>query len=167
MDASGSFGGTSGGSWQQVRAEGRAIGWLGPVRLSFAGRWGDTGGSPTRFDVFSLGGASSSILPPGLDRNRVESPALPDATQTGRRTDGWRAEATLSILTLYAERARAFDAPAAPPPVEVYGGELRFGRLVPADFGEGLDLYAGVAKIRSRAPAFDTWRGYAGLIYRP
>ncbi|HEV2064466.1 MAG TPA: hypothetical protein VGS00_07945, partial [Thermoanaerobaculia bacterium] len=118
-------------------------------------------------DLFWLGGASSAILPPGLDRNRVESPALPEAAQTGRRFEAWRAEATISILTLYAERGRAFDLPVKPPAIEAFGGELHLGRLVPAELREGLDMYLGLAKIRSRLPHFDSWRGYAGLIYRP
>jgi hypothetical protein len=163
----GSLGRTDGASWHQWRGEARAIGFLGPVRLSIAGQSGDTGGAPTRFDLFWLGGASSAILPPGLDRNRVESPALPEAAQVGRRFEAWRAEATISILTLYAERGRAFDPPVKPPLVEAFGGELRLGRLVPAELREGLDLYVGLAKIRSQVPHFDSWRGYAGLIYRP
>ena len=164
----GSFGLTDGASWRQWRGLARAILYLGPVRLSIAGQTGDMGGAPTRFDLFWLGGASSVILPPGLDRNRVEDPALPEAAQAGRRFESWRAEATLSILTLYAERGRAFDAPARPPSIEAYGGELRLGRLVPAELrAEGLDLYLGLAKIRSQSPHFESWRGYAGLIYRP
>ncbi|MGH9364997.1 MAG: TolB family protein, partial [Thermoanaerobaculia bacterium] len=166
-DLSGSFGATAGASWRQFYGEARAIGYFGPLRLSVAGQYGDTGGDPTGFDVFWLGGASSAILPRGLDRNRIESPALPDAVQVGRRFEGWRAEATLWILTLYAQRGRAYDPPAKPPAVEVYGGEVRLGRLVPAELGRGLDLYLGLAKIRSTAPLFDSWRGYAGLIYRP
>jgi len=166
-DLSGNLGATGGSSWRQARGWGRATVFLGSLALAFGGGGGDTGGSPTRFDLFSLGGASSSILPPGLDRNRIESPALPEASQLGTRFTGWRAEATLSVVTLYAEQQRAWEAGPKPPPVKVYGGELRLGRLIPAVLGEGLDLYAGVAKIESSAPAFDTWRGYAGMIYRP
>jgi hypothetical protein len=166
-DMAGSLGATDGASWRQFRGEARAIGFLGPVRLSFAGRYGDTGGQPTRFDLFSLGGAPSAILPPGLDRNRIESPALPEASQLGRRFDGWRAEASVSLLTLYAERGRAFDLRAKPQPVRVWGGEARLGRLITPDLAEGLDLYVGLAKIRSTTPRFDSVRGYAGLIYRP
>lgn len=164
---SGSIGRTDGASWRQWRGQVRAIGFLGPVRLSIAGQSGDTRGAPTRFDLFWLGGASSTILPPGLDRNRVESPALPEAAQTGRRFEAWRAEAAISILTIYAERGRAFDLPVKPSSIEAFGGELRLGRLVPAEFREGLDLYLGLAKIRSQLPHIDSWRGYAGLIYRP
>jgi len=163
----GSFGATDGASWRQWRGRARAIGFLGPVRLSIAGQSGGTGGDPTRFDVFWLGGASSTILPPGLDRNRIESPALPDAAQIGRRFESWRAEATISILTLYAERGRAWGPQTKPPWVEALGGELRLGRLIPAELGDGLDIYVGLARIRGQLPHFDSWRGYSGLIYRP
>jgi hypothetical protein len=166
-DVGGELGGTGGSSWRQARGEGRATVFVGPLVLAFSARGGDTGGSPTRFDVFSLGGASSSILPAGLDRNRIESPALPEASQLGSRFTGWRAEATFSVVTLYAEQQRAWEPGPKPPPVKVYGGELRLGLLVPRELGEGLDFYAGAAKIESAAPAFDSWRGYAGMIYRP
>ena len=164
---SGSFGTTDGASWRQWRGEARAIGFFGPVRLSFGGGYGDTGGAPTQFDLFWLGGASSTIQPPGLDRNRIEDPALPDASQIGRRFEAWRAEAAFSVLTLYAEQGRAFDPPGKPAPVQAYGGELRPGRLIPAEFGQGFDFYLGLALIKSKTPSFDSWRGYAGLIFRP
>jgi hypothetical protein len=166
-EVEGSLGSTRGSSWRQARGQARATVFVGGLSLAFSGRGGDTGGSPTRFDIFSLGGASSVILPPGLDRNRVESPALPQASQLGRRFEGWRAEASLSALTLYAEQEKAYEPEAKPSPVKAYGGELRLGRLLPAELGRGLDLYAGVAKIQSGTPSFDAWRGYAGLIYRP
>ncbi len=164
---SGSFGTTDGASWSQWRGEARAIGFFGPVRLSFGGGYGDTGGAPTQFDLFWLGGASSTIQPPGLDRNRIEDPALPDASQIGRRFEAWRAEATFSVLTLYAEQGLAYDPPGKPAPVQAYGGELRPGRLIPAELGQGFDLYLGLALIKSKTPSFDSWRGYAGLIFRP
>jgi hypothetical protein len=166
-DLAGSLGATGGQSWRQFLGEARAVGFLGPLRLSLAGRYGDTGGRPTRFDVFSLGGASSAILPPGLDRNRIGSPALPQASQLGRRFDGWRAQASLSVLTLYAERGRAWDPDPRAQAVRVWGGEARLDRLIPFDLAEGLDFYVGLAKVRSTTPRFDSLRGYGGLIYRP
>lgn len=167
LDASGMLGATGGAFWRQVRGEARAVGSLGPARLSIAGRWGDTGGSPTRFDVFRLGGASSTILSAGLDGNRIDSPALPEAAQLGRRFEGWRAEATISFLTFYAERERVFDSGPKPEPVQVWGGEVRLDTLLPPGLAESFDLYVGLAKIRSTTPRFDSLRGYGGLIYRP
>ncbi len=42
-----------------------------------SGRYGETGGTPARFDLFAIGGAASSLVPPALNRNRVYAPALP------------------------------------------------------------------------------------------
>jgi hypothetical protein len=52
--------------------------------------------------------------------------------------------------------------------VRVFGAELRIDeRLLPVNFSGELAFYAGVAKIRSTSPRFDSTRGYAGLLYRP
>jgi hypothetical protein len=52
--------------------------------------------------------------------------------------------------------------------VRVFGAELRVDeRVLPISVPGGLALYAGVAKIRSNSPRFDSTRGYAGLLYRP
>ncbi|HEU5249610.1 MAG TPA: hypothetical protein VFW15_06445, partial [Thermoanaerobaculia bacterium] len=140
-------------------------------RLSASGRYGDTAGSPTRFDVFSIGGAPSAVLPAGLDRNRFELAALPAFVQTGERVESVRGELALRNLPVvfYGERLRAFDADGGKPrPVRVFGAELRIDeRLLPVAFSGDLVFYAGVAKIRSTSPKFDSTRGYAGLLYRP
>ena len=47
---------------------------------------------PSLFDLFAIGGAPSAILPPGLDRNRIENPALPADLQAGERFEAFRAE---------------------------------------------------------------------------
>jgi hypothetical protein len=171
VDASGSNGWTDGHSWRQFLAG--AIGSLySPVaRLSALGRFGDTSGSPTRFDVFSVGGAPSAVLPAGLDRNRIELAALPAFVQTGERIESARAELELRDVpvVVYGERLRAWNEGAEKPrPVRVFGAELRIDeRLLPAAFSGELAFYAGVAKIRSTSPRFDSTRGYAGLLYRP
>ncbi|PYQ36160.1 MAG: hypothetical protein DMF55_05630, partial [Acidobacteria bacterium] len=72
-------------------------------------------------------------------------------------------------LVLYGERLRAWTPGALKPdPVRVVGAELRIDEgLLPVSLSGGLALYAGVARIRSTSPRFDTTRGYAGLLYRP
>ncbi len=170
LDLVGSFGRTDGSSWNQLLAQARLTGIARPASVSVSARYGDTGGSPTRFDLFALGGAPSSILPPGLDRNRVESPALPAAVQVGEKVEAYRAELTLSSfpLALYAERLRAWNGGSSKPDwIRLEGAELRLERLLPLDLSNSLSLYLGVARIRSSAPRFDSTRGYAGLIYRP
>ena len=170
FDLAGSFGRTAGASWSQGVAGARLSGITSVVRLAFGARSGDTGGSPTRFDLFALGGAPSAILPPGLDRNRVESPALPAAVQLGERFEAYRAELSPTgfPLVLYAERLRAWAAGAEKPDwIRLEGVELRLERLIPANLAGPLSLYAGVARVRSQEPRFDSIRGYGGLIYRP
>ena len=92
LEAIGSLGSTGGASWSQVAGGARLTGIAPFASLSVSGREGDTGGSPSRFDVFAIGGAPSTILPPGLDRNRIESGALPADVQVGERFESWRVE---------------------------------------------------------------------------
>lgn len=171
LETSGAAGRTDAHSWSQFRAVAGVTGFLPVARLSASGGYGDTGGSPTRFDLFSIGGAPSSTLPAGLDRNRVELPALPAFVQTGERVESLRAEIALAQLPLvvYAERLRAWTPDAdKPEPVRVLGAELRIDeRILPAPLSGDFAFYAGVAKVRSTSPRFDSTRGYAGLLYRP
>ena len=170
-DLAGSTGRTGGRSWRQLLAGGGASAFLPIGRISASARYGDTSGSPTRFDLFSVGGAPSALLPEGLDRNRIELAALPAFVQTGERVESLRGELALRNVPLlfYGERLRAWDPEGEKPrPVRVYGVELRIDqRLLPVDFSGDLAFYAGVAKIRSTSPRFDSTRGYAGLLYRP
>jgi hypothetical protein len=170
-DLAGSTGRTDGRSWTQFLAGGGASAFLPAGRISASARYGDTRGSPTPFDLFSVGGAPSALLPEGLDRNRIELAALPAFVQIGERVESLRGELALRSVPLlfYGERLRAWDPDGAKPrPVRVYGVELRIDpRLLPVDFSGDLAFYAGVAKIRSTTPRFDSTRGYAGLLYRP
>ncbi len=171
VEVTGSAGHTAGRSWNQVLAGAGVTAYLPAARLSAAARYGDTSGSPTLFDLFSVGGAPSSVLPAGLDRNRIELAALPAFVQTGERVESARGELALSSLPiiLYGERLRAWNPGAEKPdPVRVFGAELRVDeRLLPITFPGDLAFYAGVAKIKSASPRFDSTRGYAGLLYRP
>jgi hypothetical protein len=171
LDGSGSTGWTGGNSWSQFLAGGGASVFLPSVRISAFGRYGDTSGSPTRFDVFSVGGAPSAVLAAGLDRNRVELAALPAFVQTGERVESVRGEIGPSgiPIVLFGERLRAWTPGAGKPdPVRVFGAELRIDeRMLPVAFSGELAFYAGVAKVRSSSPRFDSTRGYAGLLYRP
>jgi hypothetical protein len=162
---------TGGNSWSQALAGAGITAFLPVARLTASARYGDTSGSPTLFDVFSVGGAPSAVLAPGLDRNRIELAALPAFVQTGERLESVRGEVAFSSLpvVVYSERLRAWDPSARKPdPVRVFGAELRVDeRLLPVTFPGELAFYAGVAKIRSSTPRFDSTRGYAGLLYRP
>jgi hypothetical protein len=170
LEASGSAGATGGAGWSQGAAGARVLGITPFATLSAGGRWGATGGSPSRFDVFALGGAPSVVLPPGLDRNRIESPALPAAVQLGERFESYRAElAAVAVpLAVYAEWQRAWDGGAKrPDAVRALGAELRLDRLVPQEFGRSLSFRIGLARVASETPRIRATRGYASLIYRP
>jgi hypothetical protein len=170
LEFQGSLGNTAGGSWQQFSAGARLAGITSFATLAFSGRYGDTGGTPTRFDVFWVGGADSAIFPPGLDRNRVFRPALPTAMQLGERLETYRAELQFAglPLVLYAERLRAWTAGSGQPdPVGLAGAELRLERFVPLELPDSISLYVGVARIRSEEPLVTSTQGYGGLIYRP
>ncbi|MGE5277189.1 MAG: hypothetical protein ACM3SU_09355, partial [Acidobacteriota bacterium] len=170
-EVEGSLGNTAGGFWRQFSAQGRLTGITSVASLSLSARYGDTGGAPTPFDLFRIGGAESAIQPPGLDRNRIASPALPAALQLGRRVETYRADLGLAAipLLLYAESLRAWT-PGAPRPddARVGGAELRLERLLPEELRpEHFSFYVGVARIRSEQPRVSSTQGYGGLIYRP
>jgi Tol biopolymer transport system component len=170
LEAAGALGETRGLFWSQWSGGVRPA-WIMPFgTLSLGGRWGGTGGSPSRFDAFAIGGSPSTILPPGFDRNRIESPALPFAVQLGTKYEAYRAAMELSgvPIVLYGEWLRAWSAgQLRPDPVRAAGAEARLERLVPAEFGRTLTFRVGAAWIDSVAPRFSTVRGYADLIYRP
>ena len=161
---------TSGASWNQRAAGVRLQAFAELGRLSVSGRAGTSGGSPTVFDRFAIGGASSPLVPAGLDWNRIESPALPTAAQIGDRFEGGRLALSTGSgpIVLYAERWRAWDHGAPKPDlVRLEGLELRLERLIPAEISSSIALYVGAARVRSATPRFDSIRGYGGLIYRP
>ncbi len=169
-DVSGSLGSTGGVSWNQWAGGARLSGIAPFASLSASARYGETGGSPSLFDLFSIGGAPSAILPPGLDRNRIQSPALPADLQAGERFEAYRAELSGSSvpLAVYAEWMRAWNGGSArPDPVRVAGLEARLERLIPAEFGRTVTFHVGVGWIVSDTPRIDAARGYAQLIYRP
>ncbi|MCA1580517.1 MAG: hypothetical protein LC796_03830 [Acidobacteria bacterium] len=166
----GSAGRTGGSSWMAGWGGLRLSASASGATLSVDARAGATGGSPTRFDLFAVGGAPTSLLPAGPDANRIDSPALPFAVQSGSRFEGGRLQvsATGSPLLFYAERWRAWSsAGGRPAPVRLEGLEVRLDSLIPLDLPDSLSFYAGAARVRSREPRFDSIRGYAGLIYRP
>ena len=170
LGAGGSAGVTAGETWRQWSAGGRLARILPWATVSAAARFGDTGGSPSRFDLYTVGGAESTILPPGLDANRLYSPALPSDVQVGRRFEALRTELEVSAVpvAVYAEWSRAWDpAVGRPDPVRVAGAEVRLERLIPAEYGRTVSFHVGAGWIVSGEPSIRTARGYAQLVYRP
>ena len=167
-EASGAAGETAGSTWTQWSAGGRISAILPWVVLSASARGGGTGGTPSLFDLYAIGGAPNAVLPPGLDGNRIASPALPADVQAGRRFERFRAEAEGSGIpvVLYAEWLRAWSAE-RPDPVRVVGAEVRLERLIPAEFGRTVSFRVGGGWIVSDAPWIRAGRGYAQIVYRP
>lgn len=169
IDAFGAAGSTDGASWTQGAASG-SLSSVTPVgTVTGTARFGGTGGTPSPFDVFWLGGAPSLLFPEGLDRNRIRSPALPSAVQIGRSLEGYRAELAVAAapFVVYGEWLRAWSAGERPGFVRAAGAEARLDRLVPAEFGRRMDLRIGGAWITSETPRISAGRGYALLVYRP
>ncbi len=171
LDADGALGVTDGYAWRQWDAGGRVIGILPFASLSAGARYGQTGGRPTRFDDFAIGGAASAILPPGLDRNRIQNPALPADLQVGHRFEAYRLELAGNTvpLVLYADWARAWNGSgfSRPEPVRVAGAEVRLEQLIPPEFGRTITCRIGGGWIMSDTPRIRAARGYAQLVYRP
>jgi dipeptidyl aminopeptidase/acylaminoacyl peptidase len=169
-EVAGTLGSTAGSAWRQGLAAVRVSGISPFARLTLAAAGGETGGAASRFDLFSIGGLPSTILPRGLDRNRILSAALPADVQFGRRYALLRAELSAAAfpVVLYGEWSRASSgAEPLPEPVRVAGGEVRLDELVPAEFGRTIGFRVGVAGLWSEAPPIRAARGYAFLVYRP
>jgi hypothetical protein len=169
-DLGGAAGSTRDSAWRQWSAGGRLIGVLPFASISASARYGETGGSPSRFDLYAIGGAPSAILPPGLDPNRIENPALPADVQVGERFEAYRAELDGGELpaAVYADWMRAWGPIGRrPDPVRVVGAELRLERLIPSEYGRSVSFHVGVGWISSRTPDIHAARGYAQLLYRP
>ena len=169
LDAFGSAGSTDGAAWEQGAASAALSGVSPAATLTASGRWGGTGGTPSAFDVFWVGGAPSLLFPEGLDRNRIRSPALPAAVQLGRSVEGYRAELAAAEIPIavYGEWMRAWSGDTRPDFVRAAGAEVRLDRLVPAEFGRRMDFRIGGAWITSETPRISAARGYALLVYRP
>jgi hypothetical protein len=169
-ETAGTLGSTAGSAWRQGSAAVRVSGIAPFARLTFAASGGETGGDPSRFDLFSIGGLPSAILPRGLDRNRILVSALPADVQIGGRYESLRVELAVAAfpVVLYGEWLRAWRSGGPrPDPVRVAGGEVRLDRLIPAEFGRSVGFRVGVAGLWSDAPPIGAARGYALLVYRP
>jgi hypothetical protein len=168
-EAQGSAGTTDERFWSQGFVGARVSGLTPYASLSAGARTGGTTGEPTNFDLFSVGGAPSTILPPGLDRNRIASPALPAAVQLGERFESFRAELEGEDVPVvfYGEWLRAWSGPERPPAIRVAGAEVRLERLVPPEADRRVSFRAGVAYVSSDVPRIRSTRGYAFLTYRP
>jgi len=190
LDAFAAAGSTDGAAWRQGAGSAALSGITPAATLTGSGRWGGTGGAPSPFDVFWIGGAPSLLFPEGLDRNRIFDPALPSAVQIGKSLERYRAELAAAgvPVSVYGEWSRAWTGESRPEDgaplgrgvagpragdavkpgfVRAAGVEVRLDRLVPAEFGRRMDFRVGGAWITSETPRISAARGYALLVYRP
>jgi hypothetical protein len=174
LSADESAGRTDANAWAALVARGSlAVGT--PVgTLTASGGMGTTRSSPTQEDLFRVGSMATPLTPPLLDLNRIESPALPEAFETGRRVNSGRVDfrpAGLPWLSLYGAFFHAWDSPTAggaPGVVRLTGAELRFSpRDLPLDMGGDLTVLLGVAKLHGEIPGSGATMGYAAFVIRP
>ncbi len=170
----GSAGRTDAKEWTALVARG-SLSVASPVgTLTASGGMGATGSSPTSEDLFRVGSMASPLTPPLLDLNRIESPALPEAFETGRRMNSGRVDfrpAGFPWLFLYGALFHAWDSPAAGGAtgvVRLTGAELRLSpEDLPFDPGGDLTVLLGVAKLHGDVPGSGATTGYAAFVIRP
>jgi hypothetical protein len=169
----GTVGRTDGDVWRQAVLHGQIGARTPGGRVFVSGRYGDTGGTPTRFDLFAIGGAPSSLVPPELESNRLYGIGLPAFLQVGHRSATLRTEyVTPRVpMTVYLERLGAWDPGSAKAPfAQAAGAELRIDLApltTPLHMPGTPSLYVGVARLRSETPRVAATRAYAGVVYRP
>lgn len=94
---------TGGQAWTLTRVA-LTAGWLNPwVPLTLRAESGRLGGHPTAFDLFHLGGVSTSLQPTSLEGNRIAQAALPDYTSQGNRLQSLRGELGFGFFKAYVE----------------------------------------------------------------
>ncbi len=174
LSADGSAGRTESEPWTALVVRGSLAAGTPAGTLSVSGRLGATGSSPTPEDLFRIGSMATPLTPPVLDLNRVESPALPEAFETGRRVNSGRVDfrpAGVPWLFLYGEFLHAWDSPplgGAGGVVRLTGAELRVvSRDLPLELGGDLAVILGVARIHGDVPGSGATVGYAAFVVRP
>ncbi len=139
-------------------------------RLTLSARRDIADGTFTPFDLYSLGGAASTLLPAAVEAGRIASPALPADTLLGTRYEGERAELQLGFLPapLFYERHRFSLADgAAGPWLDLAGIEWRFSTApIPIGRIPALDFRVGAARILSD-PYRGSTRWWLTTVLRP
>jgi hypothetical protein len=88
------------------------------------------------WDAFHLGGLNVTLLPDGLDMNRVQQAALPGFIQSGDRMRRFRV--SLEEIVYY-ERVAVWNSKGSEPEyLRVIGAELNFDRLIDADIAKSI-----------------------------
>lgn len=142
--------------------------------LALTWRRDDSGGTFRSYQIFQVGGPSSSLLPRAALANRIRVPALPVGTLTGFEHEGQRADLQLGFLPvpLFYERHRVGAGGDFGDWLALAGIEWELA-IDPQPLGRlpGLDLRLGVARILdSPLPGRlyeDDTRWWLTLVQRP
>ncbi len=142
----------------------------GKDRLTLSARRDGAAGSFSSFDLYSLGGFPSTLLPDAVEAGRIASPALPDGTLRGSEHEGERAELELGSFPapLFYERHRLWLGDGARRPwLDLAGLEWRFSTgPIPVGRIPALDFRLGVARILSD-PYRGSTRWWLTTVLRP
>ena len=130
----------------------------------------DAGRVTRAFDLYQLGGAATSLLPPAALAPRIVSPALPAATLLGSEHEEERVELEPGLLPvpLFFERHRLWGGVLLHPAEITLGGlELRWStRPVPLVRLPAVELRLGVARVFSD-PFADRTRWWLTTVWQP
>jgi hypothetical protein len=165
--------GTAGGggrSWARYGGEaGLAVRWK-DARLQLDWRRDGSRRVTRAFDLYQLGGAATSLLPPAALAPRIVSPALPAATLLGAEHEEERVELEPGLLPvpLFFERHRLWGGLLLHPAEITLGGlEFRWStRPVPLVRLPAVELRLGVARVFSD-PFADRTRWWLTSVWQP
>jgi hypothetical protein len=140
------------------------------TRLEMAWRRDGSRRITRAFDLYQLGGAASSLLPPAALASRIVSPALPAATLLGAEHEEERVELGLGFLPvpMFWERHRLWGGLLLhPAEVTLAGLEYRAATApIPLVRLPGVELRVGVARVFSD-PVKDQTRWWLTTVWRP
>lgn len=167
--------GTAGGgggtrSWARYGGEAGLAIRLKDTRLQLDWRRDGSRRVTRAFDLYQLGGAATSLLPPAALAARIVSPALPAVTLLGAEHEEERVELEPGLLPvpLFFERHRLWGG-LLPHPAEITLGGLEFRwstRPVPLVRLPAVELRLGVARVFSD-PFADRTRWWLSTVWQP
>ena len=163
-------GGGGGRSWARYGGEAGLAVRLKDARLQLDWRRDGSRRVTRAFDLYQLGGAATSLLPPEALAPRIVSPALPAATLLGAEHEEERVELEPGLLPvpLFFERHRLWGGLLLHPAEITLGGlEFRWStRPVPLVRLPAVELRLGVARVFSD-PFADRTRWWLTSVWQP
>jgi hypothetical protein len=170
---------TGGGNWSRYGGGAGLAFRRRDVRLELGWRRDGSRRIARVFDLYQLGGAAGSLLPPAALAARIDSPALPTATLLAAQHEEERVELAPGFLPLplFYERHRLWGGlllrparaarPAAPATISLAGLEYRlYTPPVPLVRLPAVELRLGLARVFSD-PLEDRTRWWLTSVWRP